>query len=216
MTEIRTLRTKITGRYLVERAPVPHAPLLVGFHGYGQNAETLLDDLRRIPGAEAWTLVSVQALHRFYSRSQQVVASWMTSQDREAAIEDNLAFVRRVVAEVRAETGATKLVFAGFSQGAAMAYRAAAHLKPCHGLIVLGGDLPKDVAELPGLALPPILIGRGDQDTLYTAEQLAKDETALEALGIQAEVCPFDGGHEWGSKFLAATGQFLKHRLCLV
>ncbi|HZU52703.1 MAG TPA: dienelactone hydrolase family protein [Holophagaceae bacterium] len=209
MTEIRTLRTETTGRYLVERGPVPNAPLLVGFHGYGQNAETLLDDLRRIPGAEAWTLVSVQALHRFYSRSQHVVASWMTSQDREAAIADNLAYVARVVAELRAETGATKLVFAGFSQGAAMAYRAAAHLKPCDGLIVLGGDLPKDVAELPNLVLPPVLIGRGEQDGIYTAEQLVKDVTALEVRGVQAEVCRFEGGHEWGKDLQKGIGCFL-------
>jgi predicted esterase len=210
MTEIRTLRTETTGRYLVEGASVPHAPLLVGFHGYGQNAEALLDDLRRIPGAEAWTLVSVQALHRFYNRSHHVVASWMTSQDRELAIADNLAYVARVVAELRAETGATKLVFAGFSQGAAMAYRAAAHLKPCDGLIVLGGDLPKDVAELPSLTLPPIHIGRGEQDSLYTAEQLAKDVAALEARGVRPEVCRFAGGHEWAPVFLEAAGRFLE------
>ena len=90
MAETRTLRTETTGRYLVERGPAG-APLLVGFHGYGQNAEMLLDDLRHIPGAEAWTLVSIQALHRFYDRKTgEVVASWMTSQDREAAISPSL------------------------------------------------------------------------------------------------------------------------------
>jgi predicted esterase len=209
MFETRTLRTDTTGRYLIAPGPVG-APLLMGFHGYGQSAEALLTDLRRIPGSDRWTLVSVQALHRFYDRKTgEVVASWMTSQDREATIADNLTYVRRVVADLRTETGAAKLVFVGFSQGAAMAYRAAAHLKPCDGLIVLGGDLPKDVAELPGLMLPPVLIGRGEQDSLYTDEQLAKDVAALEARGIQAEVCRFEGGHEWGSDFLEATSRFL-------
>ena len=164
--------------------------------------------MRSIPGAEHWTLISVQALHRFYSRSQSVVASWMTSQDREAAITDNLAFVDRVLAELRAEGRAGRLVFAGFSQGAAMAWRAAAHL-PCDGLIVLGGDLPKDVAESTA-ALPPALVGRGEDDPLYSAEQLVKDLAALEARGVHPEVCRFDGGHEWGDGFLEAAGRFLE------
>jgi predicted esterase len=214
MTETRTLSTATLGRYLVEpapQAPGTGAPLLVSFHGYGQNAEHLLQELHRIPGAAGWTLVAVQALHRFYSaKTREVVGSWMTSLDREQAIKDNQAYVARVVAELRAERGNGKLVFAGFSQGAAMAWRAAVHCGPCEGLIVLGGDLPRDVAEAPALHLPPTLIGRGERDSLYTAPQLAKDLAVLEVRGIKAEVVSFDGGHEWGPGFLDAVGRFLE------
>ena len=211
MTEAHPISTPITGRYLVEPAPVPGAPLLVGFHGYGQRAEELLEDLRRIPGAAAWTLVPVQALHRFYrSKTGEVVGSWMTSQDRERAIEDNIIYIRRVVAELRGRLGDGKLVFAGFSQGAAMAWRAAAHCGPCDGLVVLGGDLPQDVAAGSALALPPVLLGRGAQDPFYTGPQLERDIAAMLALGLEAEVVRFEGGHEWGPEFLAATGRFLE------
>ena len=223
MTETRTLSTATVGRYLVEPAshPVPgaDAPLLVGFHGYGQNAEQMLGELRRIPGSAAWTLVSMQALHRFYNtKTQVVVGSWMTSLDRDQAIKDNLAYVGRVIAELRpelrpelgAEMGGGKLVFAGFSQGAAMAWRATARFSPCGGLIVLGGDLPKDVAEAATLALPPVLLGRGDRDTFYTADQLAKDLAVIEARGLQVETLRFEGGHEWHPAFLDAAGRFLE------
>ncbi len=213
MTETRTLRTATLGRYLVEPATQGEgrgAPLLVGFHGYAQNADHLLEDLRRLPGAAGWTLVAVQALHPFYSaKTREVVASWMTSLDREQAIQDNLAYVARVVAELRADRGNGPLVFAGFSQGAAMAWRAALHCGPCQGLIILGGDLPRDVAEAAVLQVPPTLIGRGERDSLYSAAQLAKDRTVLEARGLQAEVVSFDGGHEWGPGFLCAVGRFL-------
>ena len=208
MTETRLLSTPTTGRYLVE--PVPGAPLLVGFHGYGQRAEDLLADLGRIPGAEGWTRVAVQALHRFYnSRTREVVGSWMTSLDRDRAIADNAEYVRRVLAELRGPGEADRLVLAGFSQGAPMAWRAAAHCGPCHGLIVLGGDLPRDVAETRPLALPPVLIGRGEQDAYYPEAQLEKDLSALEALGCAAEVVRFEGGHEWSAGFLQAAGGFL-------
>lgn len=207
MTEIRTLRAATLGRYLVEPAAGVDAPLLVGFHGYGQSPEILLQALRRIPGIPRWTLVSVHALHRFYNtRTQEVGGSWMTSLDREQAIQDNLAYVGQVLAELRAERGKGKLAFAGFSQGAAMAWRAAARF-PCEGLLVLGGDLPQDVIEAP--ALPPILVGRGDQDTYYTAAQLARDLEILEGRGHSAEALTFAGGHEWGLPFLEAAGRFL-------
>jgi predicted esterase len=214
MTETRTLSTSTLGRYLVEPASPASggdAPLLVGFHGYAQNAEHLLADLRRIPGAAGWTLVAVQGLHRFYSaKTREVVASWMTSEDREQAITDNLAYVARVIAELRTDHGNGPLVFTGFSQGAAMAWRAALHCGPCQGLIILGGDLPRDVAEVADLRLPSMLLGRGDRDGLYKAEQLAKDLATLEARGLTPEVVRFEGGHEWGPGFLSAVGHFLE------
>ena len=211
MTETRLLATTTTGRYLVEPAAQPGAPFLVGFHGYAQRAEHLLEDLRRIPGAAGWNLVAVQALHRFYNpKSREVVGSWMTSLDREQVIEDNISYVRRVVAELREERGNGKLVFAGFSQGAAMAWRAAARCGPCHGLVVLGGDLPGDVAQVVALALPPVLLGRGEQDAFYTGPQLEMDLAGLKSLGVRAEVVRFEGGHEWGAGFLTAAGRFLE------
>jgi predicted esterase len=214
MTETRTLRTTTLGRYLVEpasRASGGDAPLLVGFHGYAQNAEHLLAELRRIPGVANWTQVAVQALHRFYSaKTREVVGSWMTSLDREEAIQDNLTYVARVLAELRADHGNGPLVFAGFSQGAAMAWRAAVHSGPCQGLIILGGDLPRDVAEVADLQLPPMLLGRGERDGLYKAEQLAKDLATLEARGFTPQVVHFEGGHEWGPGFLSAVGRFLE------
>jgi poly(3-hydroxybutyrate) depolymerase len=133
---VRLVPTTVHGRYLVRpaRAEAP-APLLVGFHGYGENASDHLAALERVPGADAWHLVAVQALHPFYKRDGSVVASWMTKLDREAAIADNVGYVERVVAAVQGELDVTGVVvFAGFSQGVAMAYRAAAAL-PASGLV---------------------------------------------------------------------------------
>ena len=75
------IETPTHGRVLVREAggQAP-AGLLVGFHGYAETAEIQMARLEAIPGADAWTLLSVQALHRFYrGRSEEVVASWMTS-----------------------------------------------------------------------------------------------------------------------------------------
>jgi predicted esterase len=127
--DVRFPAAAIHGRYLVERphGPGPH-PLLVGFHGYGESAEQHLEQLRLLPGAGSWVRVAVQSLHLFYTKAGAVVGSWMTRQGRELAIADNVAYVAGVVSRVREEFAAGgPLVCVGFSQGASMAYRAAAH-----------------------------------------------------------------------------------------
>src|SRR5689334_14163942 len=125
---IISVETRTHGRSIIKDATAPTSSmrLLVGFHGYAQSAEDMLTELELVPGIEKWTLLSVQALHRFYSRGQEkVVASWMTRQDREAAIADNLVYVDRAIDAVVGNTQDALVVFAGFSQGVAMAYRAA-------------------------------------------------------------------------------------------
>jgi predicted esterase len=196
--EVIHVETPVRGRVVVVRRPVDR--LIVGFHGYGETALTHSGELEKLPGIHAWSTAAVQALHPFYTRSGEVVASWMTSLDRELAIEDNLGYVSRVLDALPART----VVFAGFSQGAAMAYRAAAHFR-CAGLIVLGGDVPPD-ADVS--RLPPTLLGRGRNDDWFTVEKLKKDLSILP--GGTAELFEFDGGHEWTDAFRGKAGEFLR------
>ena len=97
-----TIAARTHGRYLVREGPSQR--LLVGFHGYAESAEAHMAELQKIRGSESWTLVAVQALNRFYAR-ERIVANWMTSQDRELAIEDNIAYVRANLPPVRLGRG---------------------------------------------------------------------------------------------------------------
>lgn len=181
--------------------------LLVGFHGFGETAEVHLAELEKIDGVGEWSVAAIQALHPFYTRSGSIVASWMTSLDRELAIADNLSYVRRALAELpRAKT----LVLAGFSQGVAMAFRAAAYLgaQPA-GLIALGGDVPPEIAGDPAVKLPPVLLGRGERDDWYTDEKFKKDMSYLEGT-TRLSTLVFDGGHEFSDPFRTAAGDFLR------
>ena len=145
----RTIATATHGRYLVvPPAADGPAPLLVGFHGYAELAEQQLARLQAIPGSNRWLLVSVQGLNRFYQRrTNEVVAGWMTRQDRDLAIADNLAYVSNVVDAVAREwRAADTLVFTGFSQGVATAFRAAASSpRAVSGVIAAGGDVPPEI-----------------------------------------------------------------------
>jgi predicted esterase len=203
--DVRTIPATVHGRYLVRDGPPER--LLVGFHGYGETAEAHMNELRQIPGIDRCTVVAVQALHPFYvSRTGMIVASWMTSLDRELAIDDNRAYVRSVVALFPMPR---QLVFLGFSQGAAMAYRAAVG-SDATGVIALGGDVPPEVVEARP-KLPPVLIGRGIREEWYTDEKLQKDLRFLRDV-TTVSTCIYDGAHEWTAEFREAAGEFLSQR----
>lgn len=201
-----TIPAPTTGRY-IEDGPASPGSILFSFHGYGQNAEENLTDIARIPGSSQRLSVAIQALHWFYrSRSDEVVASWMTRVERDNAIANNVAYVSSVVERVRGTRPGLPFFFAGFSQGAAMAWRAAASIPGSSGVIVLGGDLPPDVTDVS--ALPPILLGRGTRDEWYSEEKLRIDLERLRSTNVES--CEFDGGHEWGEPFCQRAAVFLQ------
>ncbi len=213
--QTHTIEAATHGRYLVDR-PVGEGPfpLLVGFHGYAEGADRMLDELVRIRGPRPWVLVSVQALNRFYGRASTVVANWMTREDRELAIADNLSYVASVVAAVRRDQPTTDVVvYAGFSQGVAMAYRAAAFVaspevpRP-RGVVLLAGDIPPDVAPVLS-SLPPVLVGRGTEDDWYTEPKATADLETFRVAGVRPSLHVFDSGHVWDPSFIARAGEFL-------
>jgi len=214
----RTIKTTTHGRYLVA-APKGGgpAPLLVGFHGYAEGAEAQLERLRTIPDADRWRLVSVQALNRFYrGRTGDVIAGWMTRQDRELAIADNLAYVASVVDEVSREwpDADRTLVFAGFSQGVAMTFRAAAaSTRPVAGVVAVGGDVPPELDAASLAAVRTALVCHGRTDDWYTAAIFAKDLQRLRDAGVSVTPLDFAGGHEWSADVAQAAAAFLRtHR----
>lgn len=206
----RQIETPVSGRCLLE---VPSGtgpfPLLLGFHGYGQTAEDMMALMGRIPGAERRVRCAVQALHPFYPRPGRIGACWMTSQDRELRIRENVDYVNRVVNHLRQNEPAGRvLVYYGFSQGTAMACRAAVlggH-EPA-GVILHGGDIPPELECLDRMGR--VLIARGRQDSIYKPEQWEGDLARLGASRVVTTRCEFDGGHEAGAAFLEAAGRFL-------
>lgn len=205
----KTISARTHGRYLVDIGDHSRATL-VGFHGYKENASTQMDVLRRIAGNRSLGLVSIQALHRFYSRGSDVVASWMTKEDRERAIADNVEYVGTVLTAIADEFGiARPLVYIGFSQGVAMAYRTAALVqRPCDAIVALAGDLPPDVAPL-AASLPKILIGRGTEEEWYTADKAAKDLEVFRGAGVGVVEHVFEGGHLWTPAFIEKSAAFI-------
>jgi predicted esterase len=213
MTLDRSIPTSMHGHYLVEVPDSPGPfPLLAGFHGYAENASVQLERMRTIPGSSRCLMVAVQGLHRFYRQSNRdVIASWMTRQDRDLMIADNIAYVSAVVEAVSGEWKLSgPIVLVGFSQGVATAFRFACRgSRPVSGVIALGGDVPPELEPSALARIPWVLIGRGDRDDWYTSEQCTTDGNRLMAAGVQLDMCRFNGGHEWTNDFTRAVGNVI-------
>ena len=200
--------TSMHGRYLVRRAAGRARGTLIGFHGYGEDAEAMMAELEQIPDSDRWDLVALNSLHQFYKRSGEVVGSWMTSRDRELMIADNRAYVVRVVDQV---VRARPLIAIGFSQGVAMAYRTAAISElDVVGVVALAGDLPPELAETDLRGFPSVLIARGEAEEWYTGERAATDIERLRRDAVSVEQLEFDGAHEWTQEVRNRIGDFVE------
>jgi predicted esterase len=210
----RIVAATVHGRYLtIPPQTSGPAPILVGFHGYAEDAEAQIERLRAIPESSRWLSVSIQALHRFYQRQpNRVVASWMTSQDRELAIADNVAYVAACIDAVAEEWPTIpKIVFAGFSQGVAMAFRAAVSAtRGVAGVVAVGGDIPPELTPGALQRLPATLIARGTSDEWYTKDKFADDERRLRECSVRVRALEFNAAHEWSSEVVAAASDFLR------
>ena len=205
----------VHGRVLLALPDEEPAALLVGFHGYAERAEDALAALLRVAAGRPWAVAAPQALHPFYrSKDGKVGACWMTSQDRELALRENVAYANAAVAELRARVPGARLAILGFSQGVAMAYRTAARCgQKVDAMVALAGDVPPELRNGGWGTRPAVLIGRGDGEQWYTEEKMADDMATLQRLGIEHEVARFTGGHDWDETFVARTGEFLAARL---
>lgn len=210
------VRTHTHGRILLRAAAEPRAAgLVVGFHGYAENAAQQLERLAAIPGADAWALLAIQGLHRFYrARGEEVVASWMTREDRLEAIRDNIGYVDAAVEEAGRIAPDGPIVFVGFSQGVPMAFRSAiCGCTPCAGVIAVGGEVAPELLEGRTEVFPPVLLIRGREDDWYTAARLEAEAAALRSRCPSVATHEVDGGHEWTAAAAEAAGGFLSSLL---
>lgn len=210
---LRHAPATVPGRYLVLPPRTGAGGLwLVGFHGQGQTAEAFLEPLGRVPHHDRWLVASVQGPNRYYAgRRNEVVAGWMTRQDRELAIAGNVDYVDAVCDRLAEEFGAPRaVVFAGFSQGVAMAYRAARLGRhACAGLVAVGGDVPPELKAASPRPWPRVLVATGTRDDWYTPGRLAGDMAFLRAVRPDARELVFEGGHEWSEAAAGAAGALL-------
>lgn len=191
-------------------------------HGYAQLAGRFIRRFQPIAG-EARLIVAPEALNRFYTEDDpgphgphsRVGATWMTREDRQAEIDDYVAYLDTLYAHVfqTVDREAVQVYALGFSQGAATACRwVAMGTSRVDRLILWSSFLPVDLdldATAKRLrAARPILVA-GTDDEFASPEMAEHDADRLRELGVDAHVVTFEGGHTIDSAVLGqiASGE---------
>ena len=187
-------------------------------HGYGQLAARFLEQF--VPLATPWRrVVAPEGLSRFYLERSRVGvnteagvgATWMTREDREHEIVDQIGYLDALLDHLLPATPASsvRLSVLGFSQGVATVSRWLARGRRVRAdqVILWAGSFPSDVdvAQLAGrLVGAPVIFAVGTRDELASWAGADVEVGRFSAAGIAARLVTFDGGHRLDTATLAA------------
>lgn len=193
------IRVQRTARYHVLGDSGTAQEIWIVVHGYGQLARYFLNHFQG--SEEGRLIVAPEGLSRFYldEAHTRVGATWMTREDRLHEIEDHVAYLDALVAEVRAQAGPDIPIKAlGFSQGVSTVARWSIRgTTPLSRLVLWAGGIPPELdrealAMWRGLRIDLVL---GDQDEYASSKDLDAQAVRLEQAGVACSKHLFEGGH---------------------
>ncbi|MCR9098642.1 MAG: phospholipase [bacterium] len=202
MIEEHHLRVQRTARYFTLGHPSAQTNcLVIACHGYGQLAKHFIKKFDVIARPDT-LVVAPEGLSRFYwgGLSGNVVASWMTKEDRLAEIADFSAYLTRLYEHFTSDLPANaKIILLGFSQGCATQLRWMAREKPAFSHLVLwAGSIPEDIDYTPArscLQDKPLHFVYGVEDPFITPERIAAQQALAAQLPMAYQVHTFEGKH---------------------
>lgn len=169
--------------------------LLIVLHGYGQLAEFFIRKFNDVP--ENYLVVAPEGMHRFYlnGTSGRVGASWMTKEDRESDITDNLNWLNQLLNELKEKKKFEKIILLGFSQGGATAARWYYSKKvPFDQLILWASVFPPDLERPQINSKSNNYFVIGTEDEFYNDEAQMTEIDFYQKIGFQT--LQFQGKHD--------------------
>lgn len=174
--------------------------LFIAFHGYGQMANYFIRNFQGL--GDEYFIVVPEGLHHFYLEGMtgRVGASWMTKEDREVDIENQSAYLNKIISQFgELKKQNVKLCIFGFSQGVATALRWVVRNKINSDFFFSwAGSLPND--------LPPTLVESvmkeskmfiilGDTDPYFTTKARGAMNSLIESYNLRVEKIRYEGDH---------------------
>jgi len=175
--------------------------VIVLLHGYGMSAKDCLSLFggMKLPGT---LLVAPEGLSRFYSKGffGDVVASWMTREERTQEIADQMGYLDRLLDVITHELAPNQpeILVIGYSQGVAtgsrwIKFRNGAGIKK---FVAWAGEIAPDVLEMGWPADVSVLQIYSLTDNFISAETFQKQASRLKAGGGVLEQYIYEGKHE--------------------
>ncbi len=197
----RHLTVRRTARYHTLGDAMTAKEIWIVLHGYGHLARFFLNAFE---GSEQDRfIVAPEALNRFYTTADftRVGASWMTREDREQEIGDQIAYMDALVERTRSACRrAQALNVLGFSQGVSVQCRWSmmGAVAPDR-LVIWSGKMPPELeARRMGQRWKTTRIDlvHGEADDVVKEDALKDNEAMLRASGLKFATHRFPGGHD--------------------
>lgn len=166
------------------------ASLIVALHGFGQNADDIVDAWKDAAAKRGAILLAPRAVRKAGGGFQ-----WGDVREADAIVMDA---IERVKKQYKIKEGA--VVLTGFSQGGFMAFNVGMrHATLFDGVIPVAGRFDRQLAQPPTIAstnLPRFYLIVGTNDEVY--EQNKEAVSQYEKAGIAVKLAAFDAlGHEF-------------------
>lgn len=197
------------GLDVVVRGRGEHAVVLM--HGYGARGDDLVPLGERLAArVDARFVMPAAPFVRPHGSQGRM---WF-ERDGPRALQQAAVSARAIdgVVDTLRREGASRIVLAGFSQGAMMSLERGlrAETRPA-ALVLFSGAAPQELGEdwssLDGM---PIFISHGRSDDILPFERGRDIARRAEAAGAQVVFVPFDGGHTIPSQVVERAGLFLE------
>ncbi|MCH6198081.1 alpha/beta hydrolase [Aquiflexum sp. LQ15W] len=198
-----TLTYRHRGQYHMSHLPNRNEKeIIVALHGYGQLAEYFLKKLEPIFSDDRLVIVP-EATNYSYQKgfSGRVGANWMTSHERETAIQNNNNYLNEILESVLMKYGQKPSVkVIGFSQGAATATRWVSQLSfKIDKLVLWSGGFAHDLNVSNAgekLKNTDVVVVLGNSDPMLTPESIQKQDEFIASLPFEVRRLEFNGGHD--------------------
>ena len=176
--------------------------LWVVLHGYAMLSEFFIKKFKKLDDGNT-LIIAPEGLNRFYigESFQRVGASWMTKEERESDIEENINYLNALIENVFKEIGHenVQLNVLGFSQGGATACRWVFNSKiKVDNLILWAGDIPKDTLTQENKAKWKTIkthLVMGKKDHLIPEEMKAMFVNLVSQYELDYKLTQYDGDH---------------------
>ena len=171
-------------------------------HGYAMLSEFFIQKFKNLDDGKS-LIIAPEALNRFYidGSYNRVGASWMTKEERENDIDENINYLNSVLENIIKEIGHNnfELNILGFSQGGATACRWVFSSKiEVKNLILWAGDIPKDTLiennKSKWSSINTHLV-MGQQDPLINDKMKAKFLNLVKEYKLDYKLTMYDGDH---------------------
>jgi len=174
----------------------------VVLHGYGMLSEFFIKKFKKLENDNT-LIIAPEGLNMFYldGKYDRVGASWITKEEREKDIEENIDYLNSLLEVIYNQVGHSNITFniLGFSQGGATACRWIFNSKiQVKNLILWAGDIPKDTLTVENKnkweSINTHLV-MGEKDTLINEKMRAKFIGLVSDYGLKYTLTKYDGDH---------------------